>query len=267
MYIETMLGLGDCIYLRPILKWLPVRPKLITPWPQIFPEYQCCRPIWNHLRTQRDNIANYQGDLLEATPYPEYKLTYDLDRGTIQENYCNQLLGFQPKYLETSLIVQGDPFVKPLCLIRPNTIRKEWPCYARNPKTEYLQRFIDKHRKQYYFITLVNVKPDEEWIDGELDVDEKLINQPIEKVLTLFQSAALIVTSPSFWVALGLEMHKRMLVIYGAHEEHFRINDKRIDHSQVTIIEPKPFDRCPVAKRNAFKDIDEVTLEEIYAKY
>lgn len=269
MIIQTNYGLGDNIYLRPVLKWLPPC-ELITPWPQVFWDMpvKICKPKWVGLRTQMDNVDTYQGYGV-ASDLPDYTMSYNLEHGTIIENYCKILLEKEPKWLvnkfplkdtwtdEACKLVNTD---KPICLVRPNTIRSEWPCPARNPHSCYLQQFIDTYRDKFHFISVANIKDKEEWITDKLDCDQYIFNKPIEMIFGLFGISTMILCSPSFWTALALALDKPCLAIYGAHEPHNRINDSRCKSSKMIVVEPEPFDRCMLGKMNAFKDIKQEVL-------
>lgn len=267
--IRAMQGLGDNLYLRPVLKHLPCKDiYLVTHWPQLFhdmPYVKCVKPMQMHLRTQRENAESYlhYHILLEE---PDYILSYNLDFGTIQWNYCKLLLGKQPPWFDDTFTIKETwmdmarlllpETKKKLCLIRPNTLRSEWGVSVRNPKLEYIQLFIDMYKDLFYFVSLANLKERNEWLDGELTgVDLAINNAPIETVLGLFGLCDLTVGSPSFWNALTPTINKRSIVIYGAHEPHYRINDKRTDQSLMTVVEPEPFHRCLLSEEHPLKDI------------
>lgn len=274
MIIETMLGMGDNLFFRPVLKWLPTQSiSLITHWPQVYhdiPGVRFIRPMNMKLRTQRDNALIQCYDS-EWCP-PDYSLSYNYDLGTPLHNFFSIMYGSQPTWVDNSmsvpqswiekarsLIIEPE---KPICLIRPNTLRTEWMCPARNPKTEYLQRFIDKYQDKFWFISLANLCPNEEFLDGELHgLDIKILNTTYEETVGLFYLSKIIVCSPSFWVPLGQILNKTMIIIYGAHEPHWKINDRRVKAPNTFIIEPIPFDRCSIKKQTAYKHIDEDVLD------
>lgn len=272
MIIKTQFGLGDCLYLRPILRFLPhSNLYLETCWPQAFidmPNIKFIKPKdHKFLRTQSDNVEDsvnfYTND---GYVKPDVTLSYNLDHGTILDHYCKQVLGYQPKWVHTGMILpkhwplKAQTYLpsmgsKKLCLIRPNTLRNEWLCPARNPKTEYIQRFIDLHKKDFFIVSIANLMEGQEVYDGKLtSIDMEITsNLPIEALMGMFQIADVIITSPSFWVPLGLALGSNMLVIYGGHESHYRINDKRL--GECAYIQPFPFDRCEKEHPNAFKTI------------
>lgn len=283
MIIKTNQGIGDCLYLRPVLKWLPHNDLyLMTPWPQLFHDIPKIKFIRydTQLRTQRENVQ--RDDLKWCSQEEDIDIFlewYDLRHYTIVGYYCQQILGYQPKWFDNSLPVPDAWFEqarqliddknvdnKKICLIRPNTLRNEWLCPARNPKTEYLQRFIDQNRDEFFFIGLANLADGKEFYDGVLkNVDwEITTGVSLETVIGMFCLSSVIITSPSFWSALGLALNSNMLVIHGAHEPHFAINDRRCRATKCTFVEPCPFDICDKEKPDAYKDIDLQILDAAF---
>ncbi len=281
MLIRTNQGLGDCLYLRPVLRWLPHNNLYLeTPWPQVFqdmPKIQMVRAKHLHLRTQRDNVMrgyNWADNKAE----PDITLGfYDLRQYSITGYYCDTILGMQPSWFDNSMTLKTEwvdqakrllerAGGRKIALIRPNTLRAEWPCPARNPKTEYLQRFIDMYKDEFYIISLANLAQHEEWYDGELKgVDwEITTGVPAEVVMGMFSSVNIVVTSPSFWVAMGLALNTNMVVVYGAHEPHYAINDRRLPQQNCTVVEPTPFDLCSKDNPKAYKSINIKALDAAY---
>lgn len=284
MIIRTNQGLGDCIYLRPVLKQLPHEGMILeTPWPQVFmdiPKIKYAKP-GGLLRTQRNNVM--RGWEWQPNQQPDIVMgAYDLRQNTIIAHYCRMLLGHQPNWLDNSyalpivdwaarakrLINIRNKQLKPVCLIRPNTLRGEWMCPARNPKTQYLQRFIDTYKNKFFFISLADLQDGQEVYDGKLKgVDwEITVSFPIETVMGMFFLSDIIITSPSFWVAMGLMLQTNMVVIYGAHEPHYTINDKRCDSKFCTVVEPKPFNICDREITDAYKNIDSKVLDAAFTE-
>lgn len=285
MIIQAMSGLGDNIYLRPVIKWLPRRKEIniITPWPQIYvdlPNVKCLRPVFSGLRTQSDNINREDLKWKGPAERPDYFLTYEIQKEPPLYTFLRMICGQQPTWLDNTFTIPDGwidsayrliPANKPVCLIRPNTIRSEWPCPARNPRNEYLQQFINMYRKKYYFVSLANLCIGKEWYEKPLvNIDIEMLNCSLEITVGLFAIANLIVCSPSFWMPLGATLNSKMLVIYGAGEQHKQIHDKRLETKNMVVVEPDPFERCSVRKPDAYKDIPKDILvrafEEVTCK-
>lgn len=272
MIIQTMSGIGDNLYFRPVLKWLHTENvTLITPWPQIYQDIKgvkFARPYNSYLRTQAENVKRVKKwDAVDLRA--SYHLNFDPTKGSFLTNFFNIAYGQQPTWVDSTMTVP-DEWVesakklvttdRPICLIRPNTIRHEWPCNARNPKTEYLQLFINAYRHKYHFVSIANLKHGEELYEKELEVDQEILNTTYEETVGLFRMSNLIVCSPSFWMPLGVALDIPTLVIYGAAHPHWMLNDNRMKMPKLVYAEPTPFQHCSVRDKNAYKDINKDIL-------
>jgi len=276
MIIQTMSGIGDNIYFRPVLKWLHTNNvTLITPWPQVYQDIKgvkFAKPYNSYLRTQNDNIKAFKNwDAVDLRA--SYHLNFTTLKGSFLTNFFDIVYGQQPSWVDSSMIIPDAWVVdasnlinssKPVCLIRPNTIRLEWPCHARNPKHEYLQLFIDMYRDKYHFVSIANLCHGEEFYEKELKVDQEILNCTYEQTVGLFKLADLIVCSPSFWMPLGIALNLKTLVIYGAADAHWDLNDKRMKAPRLVYVEPTPFHRCSVRDNNVYKDINQDVLLDAF---
>src|SRR4029077_10636047 len=143
-----MWGLGDNILQRPFIRALTRRRQIYleTPWPELY------RGINNlifvegrrELRTQLKNIARQNGSVWRPAPP-------GLDRITIGYGYQDFAIGTSIDAMERMMPLEGEPFVyelpdfgpapvdsggRPIAVIRPATVRKEWRNEARNPLPE-----------------------------------------------------------------------------------------------------------------------------------
>jgi len=280
--IKTMYGLGDCIYVRPVLKYLcPSNISLITPWPQVYHDIKGLTfslPTKTGLHSQQDNIAKLKEQYTMKCKPPDYELRYDLKRHSGLESFFNILMNYQPKtvdkfmtckpeWIETARQYLG-VVNKPICLIRPNTQRPEWFSWARSPKNEYLQLFINMFKGQFYFISIANIKPGIEFYEQKLVGCDCYIEQPtFDLTFGLFAIADLIVCSPSFWAALAPAFNKPSLCLFGAGELPNRVIDPRLQNESLTILSPEPFEDCVVdKKKNTYKEISLSVLETAFTK-
>jgi ADP-heptose:LPS heptosyltransferase len=279
-----MYGLGDCIYVRPVLKYLwPRNITLITPWPQVFHDIPGLSFILSSrtgLHSQQDNIAKYKDKYKKERRAPDYSLCYDLKRHSGLESFfsimtncypqtVDKFMECKPEWLETAkqFLVANKLTSKPICLIRPNTQRPEWYSWARSPKHEYLQLFIDMFQGEFHFISIANIKPNVEFYEHKLHRCDCYIEQPsFDLTFGLFKIADLIVCSPSFWAALAPAFDKPSLCLFGAGELPHRVIDPRLQNKTMTILAPKPFDDCVVNRKGRFKDIPLSILMDAYTE-
>lgn len=278
MIIKTMFGLGDCIYLRPIIRKLPVQGlTLCTCWPQVFQDLgpiKFIKPYNVNLRTQQDNINRFSESFWQPYQQPDIIPKYAITQENITSAFCNQILRHQPRWLNNGWEPNFDwlgpnPFPyteKPICLIRPTTLRTEWMVTSRGPNPEYLQRFVDKYKDHYYIVSIANIKEGEEWYEKRLEGCDQYIENAcsFEKTYHMFFTASLIVCSVSFWVPLALAMNKRTICIYGGHVPPNHIVDDRIRQENYKELVPKPFCACFENKHNCNKTIDLKIVDRIF---
>lgn len=273
MIIKTMSGLGDCIYLRPVLRELlhfmpSTRIQLITSWPQVFTDLvtKFIKPKEMYLRTQNDNINLFDKSFWQPWQEPQHILNYLGENCSITGSFCRQLLGCQPTVLDNSwLSTQVYNTTKPLCLIRPTTLRTEWFITTRGPKPEYLQRFVDQYRDKYYIVSIANIKKDQEYYEKKLEgCAEYIENTTFAETFALFSSASLIVCSVSFWVPMALALNKPAICIYGGHESPSKIVDSRIRRDNYKELVPPQFCNCHKRVHNCNKDIPLEVIDQLF---
>jgi len=225
------------------------------------------------MRTQFDNVNSLSELLWQRYSEPDKKVCYDLTTKSITENYCEQILGYQPNIL----VNEFDPGInvpnlfskvnnKPICLIKPNTLRNEWFITSRNPKSEYLQKFVDMYRDQFYIISLANLSEDVEFYEKKLKGCHYYIEEAksLDQTIHLFKLTSLIVCSVSFWVPLALAMNKRTICLYGGHVPPQRIVDSRISRPNFATLAPDPFCFCYKLKHECNKEISQTEIERIF---
>jgi len=130
--LSGMLGLGDNIYQRAVVRELGAV-HLVTSWPQLYadlPGVRCVRPT-TRLRTQSKNAA--RDDLTWSTVSrgtAPRRIGYD-GRDTILASLMRSA-GIAP----ARVTFDGPPVEARegrYILVRPATVRTEWPAASRNP--------------------------------------------------------------------------------------------------------------------------------------
>lgn len=278
MIIKTMSGLGDCIYMRPMIRKLPAHGlSLITPWPQVFQDLGPIKfvyPKYERLRTQSDNIAKFPIDFWHPYQEPDLQPKYIIPEEGIVQAFCKCFLGHQPKWLNNDWEPQTqwlgpNPFPraeKPICLIRPTTLRSEWMTTSRGPNPDYLQRFVDQYKSKYYIVSIASIKEGQEWYEKKLvGCDEYIEDSPtFEKTYHMFFTADLIVCSVSFWVPMALAMNKKTICIYGGHVPPSKIADSRIKRPNYRELVPEPFCACYQNVHKCNKNIDLKLIDQTF---
>lgn len=214
-------GLGDSIYKRPFVRALlesDDRPVWVeTCWPQLFEDMnvRCFPPEKITLRTQRENVDRRRGYRDAARPpasaYP-IDLSYserEVRRGaSIYRTYRARtpLRGREIPALDLPMfnvaVPIRDAHLSRLAIIRPCTVRREWPNPARNCDARYLAHAADElARRGYYVVAVANLAPGEEDLvmPAPRAHEQHLAGLPIPILFELVRLARVIV-SPVGWI-------------------------------------------------------------------
>lgn len=280
LVLTAMGGLGDSIYARPFVRaWCAAErgPVWIsTPWPQLYsdiPRLRFMAPWRIGLRTQQKNMMGLPRETWDERPPSRaerrrftYRLEYEGDTiiGDIEE-----WIGM-PK---------GEPFIfdlpdfgsspiqteKPVAVVRPASVRREWANTARNPDPRYLARAAAMLRAAgFHVVTIADLddreepgllplpEADTELVRGELDVTE---------LLALVQHAAVAVGGIG-WIVPAAIAHRTPAIFIGGgqggHNGPAVITDPRMDTSRVRFILPDDYcARCRYMRHDCPKHISD----------
>jgi len=156
---------------------------------------------------------------------------------------------------------------KKICIIRQPTIRKEWETSSRNPKIKYFQLLIDKYKEEYYFISVADVKKDEEWFVGRLrGVDKKFVRGelPVTTIFGLVRLADMVIAYPGFFVLLAVAVKTKCFCIFGGMQAPEHIFDENMGLENLEYVAPDPFCCCFDMKHACNKEIPE---EKVIQKF
>lgn len=256
LLLEGMHGLGDNLYQRAVLRRYcaergPV--YLSTPWPQLYadlPEVRCVRPA-TRLRTQRKNAARHDLAWQRAPVAARPRRWHYVSRpGSLLDALCTDL-GIAPEAIDFN----GPPVPSeprpPYVVVRPATVRQEWPAAARNPRPEYLaQAAAAARRRGLRIVSVADLAEGQEWALAPLpDADETYHagELPLEWLLGLVAGAAGVIGGVGWLLPAALAYRVPMLLIYGGAGGHHgpeRILDPRMDTSHIEQALPAAFCRC-----------------------
>lgn len=265
LILDPRQGLGDNIYGRPFVRaWSAVRDDVVvrTPWPQLFADLPVATQMvgGTALRTQKKSIARTNPSAWTAPAYiPETKtrlFVYSLrtpGRTILQEiESIAEWPAGQPFVMD--LPTFDAPVIdaaKPIAVVRPVTLRNEWPNRARNPNPDYVSRAASMLRAEGYHVVVVGdcdwrheplVEPmptgDTMFTKGELSV---------EPLLGLIQRASVVVGGVG-WIVPACMAYGTPAVIIGggngAHNAPELVTDPRVDCSRMRFILPDHYCRC-----------------------
>ena len=259
-----MNGIGDNLYTRPIIKIMAQEHELFlrTPWPEIYSDLNVkfveMTTTW---RTQAKNLlsSNVQYDEpigIEKTINLFYSTPQFMANGITAaiEHLCG--------YDELSLPLSWDlPHEtqstrlnlpeRPLAVIRPNSLRKEWMVPARNCDPQYLRTAACMLKDAgYYTISIGDYEDDVEWIEEPKPYADMTFHKGelnLSQLMTLFKQADVVVGSHGFVSSLSLSAHTPVITIWGGrglYDSPETIYDKRMNHELLIDIIPDNFCKC-----------------------
>lgn len=258
--VNGMQGLGDGIYQRGFISQMPGC-YVITPWPELYEglDVKCIRPN-TRLRTQGKNI--------KASEYPWHELP--LSHRLLAVSYGAQLSAGETIISSMGQCLSVDPQFrmpvpegykrttkKPLAVIRPVTLRREWMNSARAPDPEYIyqaaQMLMDNG---FHVISVADVDGQAEWLHGQAEwlhgkappAHEVLHNGELstKEMLSLVGQADLVVGGVGWIVPACQAMQVRAYIVLGgngAHNAPEKIAMPRLD-GVIEYAKPDNFCMC-----------------------
>jgi hypothetical protein len=273
LYIICMDGLGDGIYHRPFVKMVARRYDLWlrTPWPELYADFGIRfvrSPI--QLRTQQKNIERQNSQLWGRPPRGcgtlqiRYKrhdlLTMNVIKSLERQypaangSYQMDLPNFGPSPVTTA---------RPIALVRPATLRREWLAPSRNPRPEYIQEAIDiLIARGFCVVSVADCDGTAEWFEGKepggmtFKFHQGELN--VDRLLALVQHSAVVVGGPGWILPAALAAQTPLFVIFGGrggHNSPDKLFDPRMNLSKVGWLMPEPFCRCVEAHHVCNKTI------------
>lgn len=259
-------GLGDNIYQRP-LAWalLGSGRKLYirTPWPELYSDMDVAGFIAlnTELRTQSKNVARQNpGRWLERLPHfaDSIRITYggaSLEHGAtiIQAMEQAAKIEAQPFRFDLPPFVAPDIPVggKPIAVVRPVSIRAEWPNHARNPWPGYVTVAAGILRERGYSVVAVaDLENGKEWLlKGLPPADHYFLHGELSvpDLMGLIRAASVVVGGIGWIVPACLAAAAPAMVIAGGHGAYNNpetVMDPRMGDRGMRFIVPDRFCRC-----------------------
>lgn len=265
-------GLGDTIYLRPVARAASKRFDEVyvsTAWPELFSDMPVhCVRSGSGLRCQTKNAdkrANRFVELPSGVQGRELKYGWkELRKSNIMVQMerdagvvCSPLRFDLPPLPHSP--VQGK-----YAVVRPVSIREDWPNPGRNPLPEYIGRAASILKESGW--TVVSV--------GDLeDGKENLVGEPIPAdiryergeldtldLLALIQNAGVVVGGVGFIVPAVVATQTPAVIVgggQGACNSPKAVLDPRMDASRVRWIMPDQYCRCRKKRHNCNKTISD----------
>lgn len=277
LLINTQYGLGDNIFLRPFVRVAAARRSvwLRTPWPELFEDLPVrFAQAGTGLRTQAKNIARQDQSRWETPPHCEeirvwYGHSTIIAPGSITKA-LERFLPLGPAPYVFDLPAFGAPPVitqKPLAVVRPVTVRREWRNVARNPLPQYVNEIARHLMNSHHVVAVADLQHGEEWIEGEAPPFHTAYFRgelPVKKLLALTQAADVLVGGVGWIVPASIAQGVKAFVIcggQGGHNHPDRITDPRMNLSKIGFAFPERFCPCCSMKHTCPKKIPNLAAQ------
>ena len=270
IFVVGMWGLGDNCYSRPFIcaaankfdLWLE------TPWPELYADLDIkfVRGA-RRLRTQLKNIERQSPDRWSRPPkmVRQIWIKYsNLAQWSIIASMERQWRAFGVVFdpglfdlpdLGSSPITSE----RPIAVIRPVTVRREWRNEARNPRPEYIVKLATSLMDTHHVVAVADLQPGEEWLIGPSVPARELFltgQLTVRQLLALVRDADIVIGGVGWIVPAGIALKTKTFVVLGGmggHNAPDKITDPRLDLSRLGFAVPDNFCQCMSMSHNCDK--------------
>lgn len=262
LVIDSMKGLGDNIYQRAFVRnvgecWLN------TPWPQLYRDLPNVHfmPGNTKLRTQAKNVARISKSSYSFPPRDAAQMRVFYRHDGIMKGMF-QCFGVQPGPFDLPSFGPSR-YGRPYAVIRPATVRAEWPAPSRNCKPEYVNECAAMLRAQgISVIAIADLEDGKEWIVGDAPECDHFFFKgelKLEALMALIEHAWLVV-GPIGWIVPACLAYRTPAWIiaggYGGFNHPSLITDDRyMDTSNIHFAMPDNFCHCKQKDHSCDKTI------------
>jgi ADP-heptose:LPS heptosyltransferase len=284
--IDSYLGLGDNVYMRPFALALAKQHKVdvVTPFPDFLysgTPVGCIKPN-TQLKTQKEYAE--KTSFKWRLPLAQYKRIYKPNYSHNFHNGKNIIESFREHFqvepesfqfdipqsykAKAKRLVKSD---KPICFLRLPTIRKEWLCSSRNAPMSYFQYVINKIKDTHYVVSCLDLRNGEEWLDGALpsgiDLCLHQAELDVNGMLGLMAISDCMIGIQSNLIPLSCAMQKPCFIIYGGYVPHEVLVDPYMGLSKLRHIQPENFCFCINGRHKCNKQIGADRLNSEFNKF
>jgi hypothetical protein len=265
LVIEGMKGLGDNIYQRAFVKKLCKDRDVFleTPWPELYEDLpvKFVRSVTS-LRTQAKNLAR-QSRHWHGKPAGEVmRVSYgaELQHSSIMQAMASRF-GCEPEALDLPVYKSAIKAKKPICVVRPVTVRKEWRAEARNPLPEYVRQAVERIRNDYFVVGVADLCGTAEYALNPLPYADLTLYQgelDIGGLLGLVQQADLVLGGVGWVVPACIASKTPLFCILGGNGGYNapeKITDNRMDLRLVGFANPNSYCMCTHMQHRCNKTI------------
>lgn len=265
--IRGMYGLGDGIYQRGFVKKFPGA-YIITPWPELYSDLdvKCVKPD-TRLRTQAKNVSKTKIQWHGVPRSVNVKqISYghrEFESGSIVSAMRN-CFRVDPDFDLPDFGESPIKSDKPVAIVRPVTIRREWLNSARAPDPKYVNEAAKILKaKGFHVVSIADLQDGQEWLVGDApEADEYYHNGELSvtQLLAAVQNAAVVVGGVGWIVPACIASGTPLYVVLGGNGMHNapeKITDsEHMDLSKVGWAKPVNFCMCHNNKHECEKTIN-----------
>jgi hypothetical protein len=150
---------------------------------------------------------------------------------------------------------------KPIAIIRPATVRKEWVATGRNPNPQYIADVAEWLRDTHYVISVADLQDGEEFALEPLPYADKTLHKgelTTRELLALVRKADIVVGGVGWIVPACIAYNTRLFCILGGtgmYNAPDRITHPSMDLSHVYFAKPDTYCMCMGMQHNCDKRI------------
>lgn len=279
--IRTYYGYGDNVWQRPFIMMACQKYDIVyleTFFPFLFVDLENVKFIKPRVRTKLSACVSsmekyshlYCNDDIKNVPkleFPYYitelKKGYNIVQTFSKTIEVSDAVLNSPMYVPNEKSEKIKSFLsslntsKKICLIKQPSIRNDWKCTSRLPKTEYFQYIIDRYKSEFFFISISN-KSNESFEKELTGIDYRIENGEfeLEDINALAKEVDLILTYNCFLYALGFGNKTKTIIINGGFSDpHDYISVLRSETGFLRIVNPHPLCECLTLNHKCHKDI------------
>lgn len=277
--IKGMWGLGDNVFARPFIRAACEKYDVFlqTPWPELYEDLPIrFVRVDRRLRTQQKNVDRQPALRWHKPPKGARSIQVNYGRrlksGTIVGAIGECFAALGVKWTSSPFDLPAfspPPFIarRPIAIVRPATLRKEWLNQARNPLPQYLGELSRKLAETHEVVAVADLADGEEWLDGEMPFAHRFYVKgelDLRSLLALVQAADVMVGGVGWIVPVSIACRRKAFVVLGGnggHNHPTKITDPRMDLSRIGFAWPPQFCSCTDSLHACTKTIPDLMAQ------
>ena len=278
LIIRAPYGLGDAIYVRPVIRDAAARHDLYveTPWPELYEDLplRFVQPPTT-LRVQLANVKRQPPNRWRSAPAsaPTVFLYYSAEafsQGTVYDAMASKMPPVPDPIWDLPDMGRSpfDADDAPLVLVRPAVVRQDWPNPSRNPRPEYIEHIAaDMKARGYAVVVVCDLSIGEEWIEGAMPPHNLALTHgelSVRQLLAAMQEAALVLGGVGWIVPAAIACETPAFIVLGGNggaNAPDKIIHPLMDCSKMGFAWPETLCRCSDTHHDCPKEIPDLAQQ------